>query len=156
MLQDSYLEFQVIQNLTFLEKYYGNHPVNIYIEFFAQPSLTKEFLIRNNIFSEEKIYVVEDPIIDVKEIFNKNKDNQFKSDLGLADKKYLISIGMLTKQKNFNFLISNFKKILKKYNFLELVILGEGEEKNSLNKLVKKLKISDSVHFLGNKKIYYP
>ena len=123
---------------------------------FCPTKLTKEFLIRNNIFSEEKIYVVEDPIIDVKEIFNKNKDNQFKSDLGLADKKYLISIGRLTKQKNFNFLISNFKKILKKYNFLELVILGEGEEKNSLNKLVKKLKISDSVHFLGNQKNIYP
>ena len=123
---------------------------------FCPTKLTKEILIRNNIFSEEKIYVVEDPIIDVKEIFNKNQDNQFKPDLVLADKKYLISIGRLTKQKNFKFLISNFKKILKKYNFLELVILGEGEEKKSLNKLAQKLKISNSVHFLGNKKNIYP
>lgn len=123
---------------------------------FCPTKLTKDFLIKNKIFSEEKIYVVEDPVIDVKEIFNKNKDNQFKLDLSLDNKKYLISIGRLTKQKNFNFLISNFKKILEKYKFLELIILGTGEEKNSLNKLVRKLKISDSVHFLGNKKNIYP
>ena len=123
---------------------------------FCPTKLTKDFLIRNKIFSEDKIYVVEDPIIDVKEILNKIKDNESKSDLSLDNKKYLISIGRLTKQKNFNFLISNFKKILEKYNFIELVILGSGEEKNSLNELVQKLKISNSVHFLGNKKNIYP
>ncbi len=123
---------------------------------FCPTKLTKDFLIKNKIFSEEKIYVVEDPVLDVKEIFNKNKDSQLELDLSLGNKKYLISIGRLTKQKNFNFLISNFKKILEKYKFLELVILGTGEEKNSLNKLVQKLKISNSVHFLGNKKNIYP
>lgn len=123
---------------------------------FCPTELTKQFLIKNNIFSKNKIYVVEDPIIDVNKIFSKNKDAQIKSNFDLFDKKYLISIGRLTKQKNFKFLISNFKKILEKYNFLELVILGDGEEKNSLSKLVEKLKISDSVHFLGSKKNIYP
>ena len=52
------------------------------------------------------------------------------------NEKYLLAIGRLTKQKNFEFLIKNFKEISKKYNQFKLVIIGEGElEKSSKNKL---------------------
>ena len=51
---------------------------------------------------------------------------------------YIIGVGRLTKQKNFSLLINAFSKI----NFIKdtkLIIVGDGEERKYLNKLIKKL-----------------
>ena len=56
------------------------------------------------------------------------------------NEKYLLAIGRLTKQKNFEFLIKNFKEISKKYKQFKLVIIGEGE----LEKKAQKNKLSYS------------
>ena len=47
---------------------------------------------------------------------------------------YILAIGRLTRQKNFKFLIKNFEKLKSKYPELNLIILGEGEEKIILKK----------------------
>ena len=67
----------------------------------------------------------------------------------------LISIGRLTRQKNFLLLIRAFEQILTKYPKYHLILLGEGEEKDLLVKEVKKLKIQDKVSFLGYKQNVY-
>ena len=51
---------------------------------------------------------------------------------------YIIGVGRLTKQKNFSLLINAFSKI----NFIKdtkLIIVGDGEERKYLNKLIQKL-----------------
>ena len=51
---------------------------------------------------------------------------------------YIIGVGRLTKQKNFSLLINAFSKI----NFIKdtkLIIVGDGEERKHLNKLIQKL-----------------
>ena len=62
-------------------------------------------------------------------------------------KKYLICAGRLIKIKNFDV-------VIKSLNFLEdtveLILLGDGEEKESLMKLSFELGLTDRVHFLGN------
>tara|TARA_S200000501_G_scaffold128836_1_gene121759 strand:+ start:784 stop:1323 length:540 start_codon:yes stop_codon:yes gene_type:complete len=65
-------------------------------------------------------------------------------------KKYIINIGRLSRQKNQSFLIKAFKKILEKDNSFDLIILGEGELKNELKILSKKLKIDNKIFFLGH------
>jgi glycosyltransferase involved in cell wall biosynthesis len=60
----------------------------------------------------------------------------------------IISIGRLTKQKNFTLLLETFKKIDKEIN-AKLYILGEGELKDSLISKAKKLKIYKDTYFLG-------
>ena len=67
----------------------------------------------------------------------------------------MISVGRLTKQKNFAFLISSFQKILLKYPDYILVILGEGEQRKTLENLIIDLKIRDKVHILGYQKNIY-
>ena len=76
------------------------------------------------------MFTLYDPIISTKEILLKELKNKDKK---LDFKKTFVSIGRLSKQKNFLFLISNFKKFNseKKYN---LLILGEGEEYQKLQK----------------------
>ena len=66
--------------------------------------------------------------------------------------KYLISIGRLTKQKNFELLINFFYNLSDKHSKFELVIIGEGEDELKLKKLTKKLNLDKKIHFLGYQK----
>ena len=123
---------------------------------FCPTNHTKNYLIKQNIFSEEKIFLVRDPIINIKKI-NKEKRLDFEENFNwLKNKKFIISIGRLTKQKNFTFLINEFNETLLKFPNLNLVILGDGEEKNYLKKLIIKKKLQEKVFLIGNQKNIYP
>ena len=108
---------------------------------------TFEYLKKLNIFDESKLVILKDPVINVRRFANmKNEliDEKFKK------KKIIVAIGRLTKQKNFLFLVSSFFKIQKKFSDFDLVILGDGEEKQEIKDLVLKLKISEKVHLKGH------
>ncbi len=61
---------------------------------------------------------------------------------------YILSVGRLSKFKNFNILISAFAKLKDKKVLLYLI--GNGEEKNNLQNLTKKLEIEKRVVFFSN------
>ena len=106
---------------------------------------TYDYLIKKKIFSEEQVRILYDPIIDISEIQKKKKE--IINSKVLKDKKFIIGIGRLTKQKNFSLLINFYKKIENK-NF-DLVILGVGENEKKLKYMTKKLGINNRVHFMG-------
>ena len=54
----------------------------------------------------------------------------------------------MTKQKNYSFLIKNFKKLTSKYKDIKLLIIGSGEEKNYLKNLIKELDILEKVKLI--------
>ena len=67
---------------------------------------TYDYLKESKIFSDDKLLILKDPIIDMKKflIFSKSKiDEKF------SNKKIITGIGRLTKQKNFELLIRFFK-----------------------------------------------
>ena len=110
-------------------------------------SSTYSYIVKKNLFRKEKLEILSDPIIDMaeyrvkkREIFNNEK---------LKNKKYLIGIGRLTKQKNFGLLINFFKKISDLYPNLNLVIIGEGEKESELKQLSAKFKDNQKIHFTG-------
>ncbi len=71
-----------------------------------------------------------------------------RRELGLLNsKKYLISIGRLIPRKGFKYLIQALTFLDKD---IELIIIGEGEEKNNLLNLAHKLGVDKRVIFLGN------
>jgi len=113
---------------------------------------TYERLRLLNIFEENQLELLYDPIISTRDIIQKKKvdiENKFKN------KKFIIGIGRLTKQKNFKCLINAFKKIHNNEKDLNLLILGEGEKSSSLRNLSHKLKLSEFIHFLGYKENIY-
>lgn len=61
----------------------------------------------------------------------------------------LISVGQLIPRKGFDYLIEAFKIVNSKFKNSELIIIGDGEEKESLLKLSNKLNLNDNVKFLG-------
>ncbi len=106
---------------------------------------TKETLTKMDFLDKEKIITIYDPVIKVKE---QNKLKALKVDL----KDYFISVGRLTKQKNFLFLIKTFKKLYdEKLVNEKLIIIGEGELKSDIEKFIKTNKLSDKIILLGYK-----
>jgi glycosyltransferase involved in cell wall biosynthesis len=111
---------------------------------FVPTQATLDTLKKNKIFDENKLFLLRDPIIEIKTI----KQNLKKKSLKLNN--FFLSIGRLTKQKNHKLLLNAFKEIYKKNKDYKLVILGEGELKKQLINLSKELGISSAVYFMGN------
>ena len=116
---------------------------------FTPTLLTRELLIKNNIYIKEKIFLLRDPIVEIRKIVKLKKENI--DDIPKTT-KYVISIGRLTKQKNFSFLIKSFSKIREKLIDIKLVIIGSGEEEEELSKLIVKLKLEKYVILMRYKK----
>ena len=74
-----------------------------------------------------------------------------KLDNKLRKQEFILGIGRLTKQKNFKLLINAFAEISTKLPKLELIIIGEGEEKNKLQRLISELGLDNKVHLVGYK-----
>ena len=108
---------------------------------------TKKLLINKKIFLNEKIQTIFEPIINL-ELIKKKKESP-PDDLFERSGNYVISIGRLTRQKNFKFLISSFDEILKKIPNLKLIICGIGEEENSLRLLIKQKGREKSIILAG-------
>lgn len=111
---------------------------------------TYDYILKKKIFIKKKMEVLSDPIIDLKE-YRLKKIEKFNFE-ELKNKKYIIGIGRLTKQKNFELIINFFKQISNTYPNLNLVLIGEGENKTRLKKLSINLGIEKRVYFLGYQK----
>ena len=64
-------------------------------------------------------------------------------------KKEIVSVGRLTKQKNFECLIKAFSKLDSEFNEYKLIIYGEGEERKKLENLIENLNLQDRVFLPG-------
>ncbi len=121
---------------------------------FCPTANTKKILIDNKIFDSNKLFILEDPVLDIKKIKEKLNSNSDATDK--ANGKYVISIGRLTKQKNFQFLIEGFKEVNKSINDIYLVIIGEGEEKKKLESKIIDYNLQNKIFLKGYKENVYP
>ncbi len=110
---------------------------------------TLKKLTSSKIFPKEKLKLLYDPILKVNFINTKKKE---KIEDRFLKTDYILSIGRLTKQKNFSLLINAFKEIVKKYPNLKLIILGEGEDRKKIEKLIKSLSLSNIIFLEGYKR----
>ena len=112
---------------------------------------TKNLLVEKKIFRPEKIKYLPDPILNIQSIQKKKRENN-PIENEISPDKTLISIGRLSKQKNFSFLIDTFHKLQKKRPNLNLVIIGDGENKKKLKDQIQRLNLNEKVFLLGFKK----
>tara|TARA_B100000767_G_scaffold264562_1_gene279603 strand:+ start:1859 stop:3010 length:1152 start_codon:yes stop_codon:yes gene_type:complete len=147
------LRISGLPKMNFLRRIFWKSLNNKLNQIICPTEMTKKFLIKEKIFSEKKLIVVRDPIINLS-IINKLK-NVKNSDLNTKS-EHVVSIGRLTYQKNFEFLIKNFLYISQAHPNLKLIILGEGERKNSLKKLIKYHELEKKIILCGNVKNIYP
>ena len=97
------------------------------------------------------------------EYFSKERGNDFlRRKLGIGEnQKIVLFAGRLDLQKGVRYLIQAIPLIISKYDNVKFVIIGEGQLKNKLTKLSKKLSVEQYVifhHFFPHEKmpdIYY-
>jgi glycosyltransferase involved in cell wall biosynthesis len=65
-------------------------------------------------------------------------------------KPFLFSLRRLVKSKGVDLSIECFNRIKNDYPDLDLIIAGDGEEREFLENLVKKYELSDRIHFIGS------
>ena len=105
-------------------------------------------LIEKNIFEDDKIFYLPDPVINIKE-FKKKKFEKKTLSIEDNDKSFFIAVGRLTKQKNFMYLIDEFKKFLNIYPNEKLLIFGDGELKKKIISKIEKEGMSDNIKLCG-------
>jgi glycosyltransferase involved in cell wall biosynthesis len=110
---------------------------------------TLNYIKSLDLADDSKIKLLYDPIINIKEI-NKKKDKEIDT------KDYFLSVGRLTKQKNFMFLCKGFKELVKKDNKIKLIIIGSGEEERRLKRFIKTNNLEQNIILKGYIENIYP
>lgn len=107
----------------------------------------KNQLINNNIFDSNKILYLQDAILNMEEFVQNSKLNDVNIPYA-DDKKIIFAAGRLTRQKNFSYLINEFNNFSENKDYI-LIIIGDGEEKDKLKKIIEKNKLENKVFLIG-------
>ncbi len=112
---------------------------------------TLEYMRSLNIVSENKIRLLYDPIIEIRNI-------NYKKNLAKATQhsNYFLAAGRLTKQKNFLFLCKVFKIIINKHPSFKLLIAGDGEDKKKIEDYIEKNKLKKNIFLIGHIENIFP
>jgi len=146
------LRISGLPKIHFLRKFFWKF-FSKYVFLITTPTnLTKQLLINHNVFNSTKIKLLRDPIIDCKKINYLKKKN---ITIIPTNENFYLSIGRLTGQKNFEFLINTFAKNYKFFNIKKLIIIGDGEEFNNLKKNIYKNRAENNIFLIGFKKNVY-
>ena len=103
----------------------------------------------------QKVFAIYNPIV-TTELKEKLKEKLTHPWFLLGQPPVIIGVGRLTKQKDFSTLIHAFA-LVRKQKMARLLILGDGEEREILESLVKKLGLTEDVDlmsFVPNPYIY--
>lgn len=75
-----------------------------------------------------------------------------RKEFGIPEDAFVVlGVGRLSKIKNFPLLLNAFALLSKQKHHAVLVIAGEGEERENLEKIADRLNIRDKVYLLGNR-----
>ena len=150
---DFILRISGYPKLNIIRKFFWNS-VSKKLKFVTCPTLDlKKDLENLNLFDSSNLHYLPDAIIEIK---NLKKKPKLPIDFNLSkSKKVVLSVGRLTKQKNFSYLIEEFSDFLKVNNDYVMFILGEGEDKAKLNRLINDKGLEEKIFLLGFKKDVY-
>ena len=132
--------------LNFLRKLFWNSSSEMIFKITCPSIDLINQLKSQKIFPKEKLHFLPDPILSMKDFVKKKLVPLEGSYL---NKKYFISVGRLTKQKNFGYLIDEFKKFKNKNPEYNLLIFGDGELKQKLQNKINKNDLKNHIFLMG-------
>lgn len=109
------------------------------------PSMYLKNIVKQWGIKEEKIEVIYNSVPQIEMALRKS---EARSQLGLSG-DLILSVGRLVPWKGFDTLIDLMNELLVVNPNFKLLIIGEGPEENKLKVQSKKLKVENSVKFLG-------
>lgn len=98
--------------------------------------------------NKKKLRIVNNGV-DLRKLRVTKKKDILKKELGLENKKVLLSVGCIAKRKGMDIIIKALPDVVKSVPSLSYLIIGKGEEEGNLKNLAKSLNLQDNVRFLG-------
>lgn len=146
-VSDSYINSNLKGKIILILLKYFNNFANKII---CVSNFVKKDLINNWKYKNKNIFTIYNPAINKKQISKlSKKKNLFLETYKSKNFKIILSVGRLTKQKNYNLLINAFHEVTKKIDKIILIILGTGEQQKNLSELVRIKKLKKKIIFLG-------
>jgi glycosyltransferase involved in cell wall biosynthesis len=110
-------------------------------------------------FLREKLTILKDPILNIDEIQKiRSKEITISDEINkiILEKKFLLSVGRFTKQKNYLFYLNCIPEILELDKDLYFIFIGEGEDKKKFLEISNRLNISDRIFIIDQtKNVHY-
>lgn len=128
-----------VKRLLAIQKYVLNRVNRVIVpSYFLKSILAKHYLV-----DSEKIKVIYNA-------FDFGVYNQISSkNLEALSNPKIITVGRLVRHKRIDKIIKTIGKIVKNYPNIKLLIIGDGPERENLEKLSTELEIEENVSFLG-------
>jgi phosphatidylinositol alpha-1,6-mannosyltransferase len=112
-------------------------------------SYTKSQISRSLSAKAEQAMVKIAPGIDVEHFKPSQESRKMRADLGIEEKKVIVSVGRLVHRKGQDRLIQALPKIQKEIPNVHLLLVGQGPYQKNLEKIAKDLEVTDLVSFVG-------
>lgn len=120
-----------------------------YDEFVCVSKALEEPFRKMSGIGDRKINVIQN-YIDVQDIRNKMHDEPEGLSID-GNCLNLVALGRLCHQKGYDIMLDTFSKVCEERDDVRLYIIGDGEERQALNKQAEESGIGDKVFFLGSR-----
>ena len=121
-------------------------------DYFACSELAGRWLFGDATFEQGKVTIINNAIDLDKFKYDERLRKEKRKELEISDDTLVVGhIGRFVAQKNHTFLIDIFNEIHKKKKNSILLLIGQGPLMGDIKQKVKKIGISDSVKFLGQR-----
>ena len=102
-------------------------------------------------FKDRDFYILNNAIDVCKFSYNADKRRQIRNKLKIDNKTVIGHVGNFNKQKNHEFIINVFEKVMFEKSDAILLLIGEGTLKSNIEKIVQEKKLNSNVLFVGKK-----
>ena len=111
-----------------------------------------DFTVRQEKIPERKFHLIYNAVDSARFDIPESKD-EIRRRYGLSGKDFVVgTVGSLIPKKGHRFLIEACSDLVKSIPDIKLLIIGEGESREALERLVRSVGISQRVRFLGPRK----
>jgi phosphatidylinositol alpha-1,6-mannosyltransferase len=109
---------------------------------------TESILLHDWGLPSNRVSVV-NPGVDTEQFVPAPRDPAVREQLGWGDRRVILTVGRLQKRKGHDTMIRALQMIREQIPDALYAIVGDGEERQSLESLVRELGLSDHVRFMG-------
>ncbi|MFC4322623.1 glycosyltransferase family 1 protein [Litchfieldia salsa] len=103
----------------------------------------------------DNFFIINNSIDAKKFLYDRNTDMKIRGELGIEGKFVIGHIGRFAIPKNHEFLLDIFKSVHEKFENAVLLLVGDGELRESIEKKVVDLELQDNVIFTGKQSEIY-
>lgn len=143
-------------------KHQTNNPVKLILNNIAKIFLKKYatdyyacgydagvFMFGQKSTDQNKVQIIHNAIELDRYAYSDLKRDKIRKEFGIGDEKVIGHVGQFREQKNHKKIIEIFIEIVKTDNNVKLMLVGDGELKSNIQKMVEENNIRDKVIFTG-------